>query len=230
MMRQANYLQTMLQKIYRSASISLLWVRCKYLHSPPSNNITEYDFERLCSKLTPAARLRLGHGGNITSLLESAIEQRNSNDLGELLGQIKYCKISYDINALTTTGLPLLSFAAKHGYEGAVDKLLSYGAYVNQRDCYGSCPLIWAACRGKVSVVARLLRADGVDIDAVDMEQMSALTWAIERQFPRTAQLLADASRMSKGELAEEVIAWIKLRRIGITPGYPTDVSIGYEV
>ena len=74
--------------------------------------------------------------------------------------------------------------AVEAGNAASVDRLLALGADVNgerrwaERRGDGECPVHTAAARGHAAVLARLLRSDALDIDAVASEGWTALCLA----------------------------------------------------
>lgn len=48
---------------------------------------------------------------------------------------------------------------------------------LNKKDCFGTTALTAAGRHGRVGVVRRLLREPGVDVDAVDKDGMTAVSW-----------------------------------------------------
>jgi len=72
-------------------------------------------------------------------------------------------------NGETTTGMPLLEFAALLGQINIVRALIEAGADVNQRGQLGSTALMAAASLGQ-GLVVRVLLEHGADPDVVDYE------------------------------------------------------------
>ena len=101
-----------------------------------------------------------------------------------------------------------LSYAAQEGHDEVVAHLLSYGADPNIRDKQKATALLWGACRGNENIVRRLIAIDGINLNPVDEEGMTALTWAIERRYGEIAEIIAEALPLSKSELVNEVLKW----------------------
>lgn len=59
--------------------------------------------------------------------------------------------------------------ASGRGYTEVVFRLLEGGAQVNNSDKFGSTALIWAARKGHLAIVEKLL-ISGAEIDAVGMQ------------------------------------------------------------
>ncbi|CAH1799596.1 unnamed protein product [Owenia fusiformis] len=70
--------------------------------------------------------------------------------------------------------------------------LLSRNADVNARDAYGSTPLHYAATRGNEVAVAELLTSKTILIEAVDLQQMTALHQAATHDEKEVARMLIE--------------------------------------
>lgn len=116
-------------------------------------------------------------------------------------------------------GMTAMAHAAKKGFSAVVALLLANGADPNLKDMENATPLIWASCRNKESVVRQLLAVDNIEVDTVDYENMTAFTWALERRYSVIAELLADRLNYTRAELIQEVLLWLRRRRIGTPSG-----------
>ena len=90
--------------------------------------------------------------------------------------------------------------------------LLYYGADPNIIDEWGATTLLWGACRGRETIVRRLLAVKGIDLNPVDHKGISPLTWAIKRRYRKIAEILINSLPFSKTRLVEEVLRWRVLR------------------
>lgn len=70
--------------------------------------------------------------------------------------------------------------------------LLDAGAEVDQREDEGATPLMYAAARGDLRTVEILL-ARGADPSAKDKDGWTAWDWAVDKENPEIADLLAQA-------------------------------------
>jgi len=85
-----------------------------------------------------------------------------------------------------------------------LEHLLSHSANPNIIDDEGGTALLWGACRGKEAIIRRLIAVEGIDLNPVNHEGMSPLTWAIERRYGKIVEILADSLLFSKARLVEE--------------------------
>lgn len=116
-------------------------------------------------------------------------------------------------------GMTAMAHGAKKGYSAVVALLLADGADPNLKDMENATPLIWASCRNKLSVVRQLLAVDNIEVDTIDYENMTAFTWALERRYSVIAELLADRLNYTRPELIQEVLLWLRRRRIWTPSG-----------
>lgn len=91
-----------------------------------------------------------------------------------------------------TRGITPLMKAVPTGRIPVIAALIQHGASVNAADSGGSTPLMAAACMALFDVVRFLLEQPGLNIDAVDLDGMSALHWAVWAVQPDIVQLLLD--------------------------------------
>jgi hypothetical protein len=68
-------------------------------------------------------------------------------------------------------------------------------------------------------VVRQLLARDDLEVDAVDYENMTAFMWAIERRYSTIAELLAERLDLSRTDMIQQVLLWLKRRRISTPSG-----------
>jgi ankyrin repeat protein len=122
-------------------------------------------------------------------------------------------------DARDTAGMTAMAHAAKKGYSAVIDQLLVHGANPNLKDKENATPLLWASCRNKESVVRQLLARDDLEVDAVDYENMTAFMWAIERRYSTIAELLAERLDLSRTDMIQQVLLWLKRRRISTPSG-----------
>lgn len=94
-----------------------------------------------------------------------------------------------------------LSYAAQEGHYVVLEHLLSHSADPNIIDDEGGTVLPWGARCGKEAIVRRLIAVEGIDLNPVDYEGMSPLTWAIERRYGKITEILAGSLPFSKVRL-----------------------------
>ena len=97
-----------------------------------------------------------------------------------------------DINATSFNGITALHMAADLGEDDMVHALIEKGANVNITSSDGWTPLMFAAEYSHLTVVQALLNAPGIDINAKDIQQQTALYFAAAR---------------GKGDIAEALLA-----------------------
>ena len=96
-----------------------------------------------------------------------------------------------DVNAENYYGIPPLTYATKENDLQSVTLLLKHGANPNPPDpCIA--PLYWAACRGNVEIVRRLLNS-GADASHRESNAMTALLAASKLDYVEITKLLVDA-------------------------------------
>lgn len=138
------------------------------------------------------AALRSGavaDGGDDTgrSLLARAARQGRSDVVAMLLAA------GAKADAADAIGFTPLFEAARDGHLAVVRELLDRGADANRvalRNGLGMTPLHAAAGSGRSEIVA-LLVARGARVDARDIEQATALSWAINNDMPTALRLVA---------------------------------------
>ena len=101
-----------------------------------------------------------------------------------------------------TTGTPLafsgLHCASFFGIVELVTVLINSGGYkINQQDCVGSTPLVWAAKNGHVGVVKLLLEQGNVDPNRQDNNNRTPIGWAALRGHERVVKLLLELENVN---------------------------------
>lgn len=93
-----------------------------------------------------------------------------------------------------------VEYAVKSGDEAAVSQHLRSGGDVNARTIYQSQMLHVAARNGQAAIVSLLLKAPGVEINALDYGGMrrTALHWACQRGDVRSVEALVSAGADTK--------------------------------
>ncbi|WP_174480263.1 ankyrin repeat domain-containing protein [Spiroplasma endosymbiont of Danaus chrysippus] len=87
-------------------------------------------------------------------------------------------KNDININRENNAGENALIWAARNGHTEIVNALLTKNSdIINHKTKYGNNALIWAAKEGHLDVVKTLIK-NGVDINHLDANGDSALTWS----------------------------------------------------
>lgn len=142
---------------------------------------------RVCLNCGANPKIAKKHGLNI---LMTASQNRHL----EIVKHVILC--GADVNA-DSNGLTALMWAARFEHSEIVKHLVSQGANINAieyRD--GTTALIRSAENGKLEMVKCLVLL-GVDINMSDMGGRTALSWALERNYPKIANYLkANGARL----------------------------------
>lgn len=86
-----------------------------------------------------------------------------------------------DVNASNAIGNTGLLYAAYNGRLEITKQLISAGAHINASNHQGMTPLIYAAYNGHLQIVQFLIENSGAEINQCDIDERSALMWAIIR-------------------------------------------------
>ena len=88
-------------------------------------------------------------------------------------------KMNHYPRSLSHRLFPGLHCASYFGIDGVMAALMGMeGCDINQQDCVGFTPLMWAAWRGNQGAVTRLLARDDIDPDKSDNYGLTPLSWA----------------------------------------------------
>jgi TonB family protein len=110
----------------------------------------------------------------------------NAKDFSERLAALK------DVEVRGRSGETLLLFAAESGWPTAIDGLLARGARPNPKR-NAVAPLAWAASKGRVEAVRKLLAAKAWSNGSDDDGRPSPLLEAISHRHIQTAEVLIEA-------------------------------------
>ena len=99
---------------------------------------------------------------------------------------------SVRINLRQADGSTALFAATQANFPGIVEALARRGADVNLTLFDGTPPLCYAACKGNIEVLKRLLQAPGVQVDQLSQSQATALFYAAEQGHKQVVELLLE--------------------------------------
>ena len=99
---------------------------------------------------------------------------------------------SVRINLRQADGSTALFAATQANFPGIVEVLARRGADVKLTLFDGTPPLCYAACKGNIEVLKRLLQAPGVQVDQLSQSQATALFYAAEQGHKQVVELLLE--------------------------------------
>ena len=99
---------------------------------------------------------------------------------------------SVRINLRQADGSTALFAATQANFPGIVEALARRGADVKLTLFDGTPPLCYAACKGNIEVLKRLLQAPGVQVDQLSQSQATALFYAAEQGHKQVVELLLE--------------------------------------
>ena len=99
---------------------------------------------------------------------------------------------SVRINLRQADGSTALFAATQANFPGIVEALARRGADVKLTLFDGTPPLCYAACKGNIEVLKRLLQAPGVQVDQLSQAQATALFYAAEQGHKQVVELLLE--------------------------------------
>lgn len=96
--------------------------------------------------------------------------------------------------------------AAIYGREYVLERALSEGVDVSRVDVYGRLPIHYACLKGRVSMVRRLIEADGATIDCKDHDNFTPMIHSIVRhQLACIQELIAHGAQINPPTAADHI-------------------------